>query len=98
MTETVEALLTYCRENNRVCPLPSQWNRLWEMLPGHSPNGSGWHPRPPLILAAWHTTPMSLKMLRLREHIEWAASRGSLEAAGKFLRDLREEDWYHVDD
>src|SRR5687768_2285847 len=39
---------------------------------------------------------MHLKILRLAEHIEWAAQRGSLEAVGKFLRGLREDDWLHI--
>ena len=47
-------------------------------------------------LAAWHDTPAMLKMLRLAEHIEWAAKHDSLEAIGRFLRELREEDWYHI--
>ena len=39
-----------------------------------------------------------LKMLRLAEHIEWAAKHDSLEAIGKFLRELREDDWHHIGD
>jgi hypothetical protein len=60
--------------------------------------GAGWQPPPPLILATWHDTPAILKMLRLAEHIEWAAKHDSLEAIGKFLRELREQDWYHIGD
>jgi len=32
-------LLRYCRENKRVCPMPSQWNALWEMLPNRKRAG-----------------------------------------------------------
>jgi hypothetical protein len=98
MSETVENLVAYCRENDRVCPLPPLWNRLWGMLPARSRVGAGWQPPPPLILAAWHDTPATLKMRRLAEHVEWAAKHGSLEAVGKLLRGLREEDWYHTGD
>jgi hypothetical protein len=51
-----------------------------------------------LILAAWHNTPATLKMLRLTEHIEWAEEHGALEPVAHFLRELREEDWFHVGD
>jgi hypothetical protein len=51
MNESVESVVAYCRENDRVCPLPPLWNRLWEMLPGRSRVAVGWQP-PPLILAA----------------------------------------------
>lgn len=98
MNESVESLVAYCRENDRVCPLPPLWSRLWEMLPGRSRVGVGWQPAPPLILAASHDTPAMLKMLRLAEHIEWAAKHDSLEAIGKFLRELREDDWHHIGD
>ena len=57
---------------------------------------AGWQPPLPLILAAWHDTPMMLKMLRLAEHIEWAAQHGALVLVASFLRGLREEDWFHV--
>src|SRR5665213_4385502 len=98
MADSIESLVAYCRENNRICPLPLPWDRLWEMLPGRSRVGAGWQPPLPLILAAWHDTPAILKMLRLAEHIEWAAKHGSLEAIGNFLRELREDDWYHIGD
>jgi hypothetical protein len=98
MSETVESLVTYCRENDRVCPLPPLWNRLWEMLPDRSRIGVDWQPPPPLILAAWHHTPAMLKMLRLADHIEWAAKHEALEPIGKFLRELPEQDWYHTGD
>jgi hypothetical protein len=39
-----------------------------------------------------------LKMLRLAEHIEWAAKHDALDSVGKFLRELREEDWFHIGD
>jgi hypothetical protein len=32
----------------------------------------------------------------LAEHIQWAAQHGVLELVGKFLRELREEDWFHI--
>jgi hypothetical protein len=51
---------------------------------------------PPLILAAWHDTPAMLKMFRLTEHIEWAARHDALDSVGKFLREMREEDWFHI--
>jgi hypothetical protein len=39
-----------------------------------------------------------LKMLRLAEHIQWAAQHGALSAVSVFLRGLREEDWFHIGD
>jgi hypothetical protein len=96
MSETVESLVAFSRQNNRVCPLPPQWNRLWEMLPARRRVGAGWQPSLPLILAAWHETPAMLKMARLAEHIEWASQHGALEPVARLLRDLREEEWLHI--
>ena len=58
----------------------------------------GWEPALPLIPAAWHDTPTLLKMFRLVEHIEWVAKHGALESVAIFLRGLREEDWFHLED
>src|ERR1035441_3210908 len=96
MTDSAETLIAYCRENNRVCPLPQLWNQLWEMLSERRRDGSSWKPSLPLILAAWHDTPAMLKMLRLAEHIEWAAQHGVLESISNFLREMREEDWFQI--
>jgi hypothetical protein len=96
MAETVESLVKYCRENNRVCPLPRFWSKLWETLPDRTRVDGGWRPPPPLILAAWYDTPALPKMLRLAKHIEWAAQHGALDAVSGFLRELREEDWFHI--
>ena len=96
MSDTIENLIAYCRENNRVCPMPQHWNTLWEMLPNRKREGSGWKPPLPLILAAWHDTPAISKMMRLAEHIEWAAKHGVLDRISAFLRQLPESGWFHI--
>lgn len=96
MSESAESLVEYCRENRRVCPLPSLWHQLYEMLPNRRRVGGGWQPSLPLILAAWHEASALSKMLRLAEHIEWAEQQGVLDEVSRFLRGLREKDWYHV--
>jgi len=98
MSTKFQALITYCSENKRVCPMPDNWNELWKMLPNRFRHGSGWEPSLPLIMAAWHDTPAMLKMIRLREHLEWAEKHGGLDAVDQFLRDLTEKDWHHLGD
>jgi len=68
------------------------------MLPNKKCKGVGWEPALPLILAAWWDTPATFKMLRLREHIEWAEAHGCLEPIFLFLHSLSEEQWHHVGD
>ncbi len=98
MSTQLQTLLNYCSDNERVCPLPDKWKDLWTMLPNRSRQGSSWEPALPLILAAWYDTPAMLKMLRLREHLEWSQKYGALNAVDKFLRDLPETDWHHLSD
>jgi hypothetical protein len=95
MNETVETLLDYCSQNQRVCPVPLRWKDLWELLPHRKQVESGWEPALPLILGAWDS-PALWKILRLKEHIEWAAQHGVLDKVSDFLRKLPEQDWYHV--
>src|SRR5262249_33874015 len=96
MSEAVDRLIAYCRENNRVCPLPKAWQQLREMLPDRRRVGDAWEPAVPLILAAWHETPAMLKMVRLAEHIQWAEKHNTLPEVAAFLRGLREDEWHHL--
>ena len=90
MSEAVDRLVAYCRENNRVCPLPKAWQQLWEMLPEKRQALGAWQPAVPLIGAAGHETPAMLKMTRLAEHIQWAAKHSALPEVAAFVRGLRE--------
>jgi hypothetical protein len=32
MSDALDALLKHCADNNRVCPMPGQWNTLGDMM------------------------------------------------------------------
>jgi hypothetical protein len=64
------------------------------LLPDNKRVGSGWEPSLPLILAAWWDTPALSKMLRLHEHIRYAAEHDVLDEVDKFLRALSNEQWF----
>jgi hypothetical protein len=66
------------------------------MLPNRTRTGGGWEPTLPLILGAWDDTSALLKMLRLKEHINWADQHGVLDDVDKFLRSLPESEWAHI--
>lgn len=93
---TLEQVLAEARKNERVCPQPKKWQQLYELLPEKTRKGGGWEPPLPLILAAWWDTPETSKMLRLREHIEWAAAHSCLDQIHLFLQALPEEEWHHI--
>jgi len=93
---TLEEALEEAQRNNRVCPQPQKWNELYKLLPNKRRKGGGWEPPLPLILAAWWDTPAMPKMLRLREHIEWAYEQGCLDAVYEFMKNLKEEEWFHI--
>jgi hypothetical protein len=93
--EVVEDILEYCRANNRICPMPQQWNKLWEILPGSSRITSGLQPPPPLILGSWNDSTADMKMKRLAEHIQWAVSHHAIVPVVAYLYGLAEEDWLH---
>ena len=96
MADDLEALIKYCKSNERICPMPDHWNQLWEMLPNRSRVGSSWKPSLPLILAAWdHSSPIT-KMDRLEEHLRWADAHGALKTVDVFLRSLHEDDWAYL--
>jgi len=89
-------LINYINENNRVCPQPQAWNKLWEKLKDKERVGSaGWNPSVPLILAAWWDSSDSSKKHRLVEHINWAEQKDQLDEIAKFIYILAEEEWHH---
>ena len=90
LSDKAQALVNYCQEGGRFCPQPVYWDRLWKMLPDHPPT--------PLILAAWWHTVGIEKMIRLRDHIQWADERGSIDVVDAYLRGLPEDKWYHGND
>lgn len=84
-------LIDYCKENNRICPMPDYWNELWKRLK----NKKRKEPAVPLILGAWNE-PALLKQLRFFEHLEWAKEQGQLEEISDYVKSLKEENWYHL--
>src|SRR5213083_776712 len=98
MKDTAQSLISFCRENGRICPLPIPWNTLYEMLPKKRRVGPSqvWVPPLPLVLSAWWTASDIEKQLRLIEHIEWAEKHDCLEEVVNYLRNLQEKDWHHL--
>ena len=90
----LQSLLAYV-ESKGVCPIPYRWQELWDQLPG---GHRGWFGRqqsaPRLMLANWWDTPPAAKRTRLRQQLEWAAEHGGLDQADRFLRGLRDEEWF----
>jgi hypothetical protein len=94
----LELLIQYCQENNRICPMPDLWNKLWQMLPDKRRVGAGWQPPVPLILGGWWYSSATEKQRRLIEHLRYAESNGMLEQVDSFLRGLSENQWAHLGD
>ena len=96
MSAKAEALVEYCQGHHRVCPQPTYWAALYEMLPDRkqNPSGGGTPPAPLILGAWWHAVGIE-KMIRLRDHIQWADEHGSLDKVDAYLRGLTEKQWFH---
>jgi len=92
--DPLSALLAYVVEEQRVCPQPHIWNRLFNLLPEKRRVGNGWEPPLPLILAAWDNTSDHEKRERFHLHIRWAADHGALEQVNRFVRGIPAEQWH----
>lgn len=90
----LEEVVAEATKNRRVCPMPDPWLRLYKLLPNRDRGAGG--PSLPLILVDWHEASPLTKMLRVREHIEWAAKQGVLLQVLEYLRGLREVQWLHL--
>ena len=85
------------QSDGRVCPMPTLWNELWDILPDRKRKGAGYEPSAPLILIAWWDTTADQKRQRLIQHINYAADHGILEKVDKFLRELKPDQWAYGD-
>jgi len=93
--DSLSNLIDFCRENNRIVPCPTKWNKLWEMLPNRERKGAGWEPTVPLILGAWWHSTEQEKQNRFISHIAFAEKKGILDKVSEFLRNLQETEWCH---
>jgi hypothetical protein len=89
---TLDDVLVEIRRNNRVCPLPKVWQRLYEFLP----NKSEALPPVPGTAQEWGRMSALQKRTRFKEHIEWAAAQGVLKQVYAALGRLPEDRWYHM--
>ena len=92
--DQLKSLLQYVCEEGRICPQPNKWHELWEMLPDKYRVDNGWSVPLPLILDQWENTTSLDKMIRLKQHIEYAAEKDLLDLVEKFLKGLTREDWH----
>lgn len=94
--EKLQALLDYVRQDARVCPMPVQWNELWNRLRRPRFRGEGPEPDKPFVLSGWYVE-NERKQARLAYHIQWAFDHGALAVADRYLRSLSIEEWHHSD-
>lgn len=79
--------------NNRVCPNPMVWHKLWEMIQKESKDKI----ETPLILAAWYHTTNEDKTERFLYHIEKAKDL-NLMGRVKNLLNIQEDEWHHINE
>lgn len=89
---SLDAALAEIRKNNRVCPLPSIWKKLYDALPNKVPDLAP----APVTAEEWKQTPALEKRTRMRQHIEWADMQGVLKQVYKALHALPENKWHHM--
>jgi hypothetical protein len=89
---TLESVLAEVLRNNRVCPMPSIWKKLYDYLP----NKTEELPAVPRTSQEWGQLAPLQKRSRLRLHIEWAAAQGVLRQVHKALSTLPESKWHHM--
>jgi hypothetical protein len=89
---TLDDVLVEVRRNNRVCPMPAIWQRLYAYIPNTGPHLS----KVPATHAEWSQVSSLQKRSILREHIEWAHKQGVLRQVYEALRKLPENRWHHI--
>jgi len=96
MKSQFKDLIDFCTKNNRVCPHPLEWDRLWRILCDRRQEQARWKPPRPLILAAWGENTIREKRECLKQHIRWAYEHEIFDAVNSFIRTLSEDQWYQA--
>ena len=88
-------LLEYVTADDRVCPQPMVWDKLWRMLPDRDEfeKREGNILRP-LILGGWVGSDDTEKIERLRFQLEYASEHGVLDRVDRFIRSIPKSDWH----
>jgi len=81
MTSNIEGLKDYSRINYRICPMPQNWNELFNLLRYKKPK----EPSVPLILAAWWEVTAQDKQNRFFEHLEWTGKQGQINEMSDYI-------------
>ncbi len=91
----LENLVRECFVNGRVCPVPKKWDELYKLITRKTKANDL---ALPLILTAWWDSPILMKELRFKEHLEYAYDNGLIKEVRDFLSKLNETEWHHLDD
>jgi len=89
-------LIEYCQSNNRICPWPQDWNRIWGTYSRYSHRSEFTEYPPfkiPLILGAWDA-PYIDKRQRFLTQIYWCYKNYFMGSMYKMVMGLTEDDWY----
>ncbi len=93
-----DKLMEECKRNNRVCPLPAQWQAFDALLRSGAPVESRASLAAPLRPQDWKITTSLAKRSIFRTVADWAVANGLTGEALRFLRALPEDQWHHMGD
>lgn len=86
------SLVDFCSADDRVCPAPAAWHRLWRMLPR---DGEGRAPRhPPAYLTCRDAAADNELKWAMVDHLLWAEEAGVLGHVDRYLRSLPPAQWW----
>jgi hypothetical protein len=91
MALSVQVVMTEARRNNRVCPIASEWARLYGVL-----QSAGTDAPPPLTGMELRRSPPLVRRIRVRDQVEWASQHGVLTEVFSFIEALPEDHWLHM--
>tara|TARA_Y100001970_G_scaffold260134_1_gene341885 strand:+ start:507 stop:1295 length:789 start_codon:yes stop_codon:yes gene_type:complete len=89
-TSLLDSCIEYVQINNRVCPMPQYWAKMYEMFRKEI---RGTPEMRPLILGGWGAPDEAKRKIVITQLFE-AEKEGILLEVDDFLKRLKEEDWY----
>jgi len=85
-------LIEYCQSNNRICPIPQYWSRIYSAYSRYA--DTNYPPfEVPLILAAWGAS-CDEKRKRFLTQIYWCYKNYFMGTMHAKIMKLEDDDWY----
>lgn len=94
------SLLTRLRDQQKICPIHREWNKLYKNLPDTIMEGSSheWIPPSPYVLGGWYDSSDEQKSARFKTHLIYTLEHNYFDRFVLLLNKIPQDQWHYTYD